>query len=151
MAKPRGGDWLHDEMTALRDAGVDILVCALTTAELHETGLADEPAAARAAGLDFVAIPIPDRQVPDLHTVLPTLQDLAAKLRDGKHVVTHCRFGIGRSSLIAASLLILNGAKPDTAWHSLQQARGLPIPDTADQRDWTTRLAEYLDIPDSTE
>ncbi|GAA2588469.1 hypothetical protein GCM10010399_18090 [Dactylosporangium fulvum] len=36
MAKPRGGDWLTDEMTALRTAGVNILVCALTTPELHE-------------------------------------------------------------------------------------------------------------------
>jgi hypothetical protein len=30
MAKPRGGDRLEDEMTALRNHGVDILACALT-------------------------------------------------------------------------------------------------------------------------
>ena len=38
MAKPRGGDWLPDEMTALKAIGVDVLVCTLTSAELHETG-----------------------------------------------------------------------------------------------------------------
>ncbi|WP_378741246.1 hypothetical protein [Nocardia brasiliensis] len=143
MAKPRGHDWLPDEMTALRAFGVDVLVCALTANELHDTGLADEPAVARGTGLDFVAIPIPDRRVPDLHTILPTLQRLAAMLRDGKHIVTHCRFGIGRYSLLAASLLILNGTDPDTAWHQLQQARELPIPDTAEQRAWTNSLTKH--------
>jgi hypothetical protein len=55
MAKPRGGDWLHEEMTALKTAGVDVLVCALTPPELHETGLGAEARAAREAGLHFVA------------------------------------------------------------------------------------------------
>ncbi|MFI9511285.1 hypothetical protein [Nocardia sp. NPDC052566] len=153
MAKPRGGDWLPDEMAALRAAGVDVLVCALTTPELHDTGLIGEPAAARVAGLDFVAIPIPDRGVPDLHAILPTLKRLAGMLCDGKHIVTHCRFGIGRSSLLAASLLILTGTDPDIAWHQLQRARDLPIPDTAEQRAWTNVLTSHLplDLSDSTE
>jgi hypothetical protein len=54
MAKPRGGDWLTDEMAALHAAGVDILVCALTTAELHEVDLTEEPSTARDSGLEFV-------------------------------------------------------------------------------------------------
>lgn len=29
MARPRGGDWLVDEMAGLREAGVDVLVSAL--------------------------------------------------------------------------------------------------------------------------
>ncbi|MET9616828.1 phosphatase domain-containing putative toxin [Kitasatospora indigofera] len=103
MARPRGNDWLDDEMAALKDCGVDILVCALTGPELDELGLTDEPRAAAAAGLRFVATPIPDRTVPDLAAILPTLRGLAAQLRDGAHVVTHCRAGIGRSSLVAAA------------------------------------------------
>ncbi|GAA2087133.1 hypothetical protein GCM10009780_28320 [Actinomadura alba] len=51
MAKPRGGDWLDDEMAELKAYGVDILVCALTSAELGESGLANEPRAAHEAGL----------------------------------------------------------------------------------------------------
>jgi protein-tyrosine phosphatase len=140
MAKPRGGDWLQDEMSALKAYGVDVLVCALTSTELQESGLEAEAQAAQDAGLHFVSIPIPDRQVPDPATVLPTLRDLAAQLRDGQHIVTHCRFGIGRASLLAASLLILDGAAPDTAWRHLEQARGLAVPDTAEQRDWPGRL-----------
>ena len=140
MAKPRGNDWLDDEMTALRGYGVDTLVCALTRPEMDELGLADEPLAAAAAGLRFVAIPIPDRTVPDRATILPTLRELAEQLEGGARIVTHCRAGIGRSSLLAASLLILNGIAPHTAWARLERARGLAVPDTAEQRDWTLEL-----------
>lgn len=143
MAKPRGRDWLEDEMSALSNVGVDVLVCALTPPELDELGLTAEAKAARSAGLQFVALPIPDRTVPELSTILPTLRDLAGQLRAGAHVVTHCRAGIGRASLLAASLLILNGIDPDTAWNSLEDARGLSVPDTDEQRDWTLKLLEH--------
>ncbi|MGW1976844.1 tyrosine protein phosphatase [Streptomyces sp. NPDC001889] len=141
MAKPRGMDWLADEMNALSTAGVDILVCALTRPELDELGLGAEEREAVAAELQFVAIPIADRTVPDLATVLPTLRTLAERLREGAHVVT--RFGIGRASLLAAALLILNGVDPETAWNRLEQARGLAVPDTAEQREWTGKLLTH--------
>ncbi|GAA2105407.1 protein-tyrosine phosphatase family protein [Actinomadura alba] len=144
MAKPRGGDWLHDEMTALNAEGVDVLVCALTPLELDETGLGAEALSAQVAGLRFVAIPIPDRDVPDLAAVLPTLQQLAEQLRGGAHIVTHCRFGIGRASLLAAALLILNDNAPDEVWNQLEQARGLTVPDTQEQREWTNTLVKHL-------
>jgi protein-tyrosine phosphatase len=144
MAKPRGADWLHDEMAALKAAGVDVLVCALTQPELNESGLGTEAQVAHAAGLHFVAIPIPDRDVPDLRAVLPSLRQLARQLRGGAHVVTHCRFGIGRASLLAAALLVLNGGAPDTVWRQVEQARGLAVPDTAEQREWTTALLRHV-------
>ncbi|GAA2087143.1 hypothetical protein GCM10009780_28340 [Actinomadura alba] len=97
-------------------------------------------APSRAGPPYFVPVPIPDRDVPNLATVLPTIQRLSARLRDGSHVVTHCRFGIGRSSLLAAALMVLNAVDPDTAWHGLEQARGLAVPDTAEQRDWPLKL-----------
>lgn len=142
MARPRGDDWLEDEMTALKSTGVDILVCALTGPELDELGLADEPRTAVTAGLQFVPIPIPDRNVPDLTTILPTLRRLSDELRDGAHVVAHCRAGIGRSSLLAAALLILAGIDPDMAWSQVERARGLAVPDTAEQREWPMSLGE---------
>ncbi|MFG2919811.1 tyrosine protein phosphatase [Kitasatospora sp. NPDC048298] len=140
MARPRGNDWLEDEMAALKNCGVDVLVCALTRLELDELGLADEPRTAATAGLQFVAIPIPDRTVPDLTMILPTLHRLAEQLHEGAHIVTHCRAGIGRSFLLAAALLVLNGIDPDTAWNQIERARGLSVPDTAEQREWTMEL-----------
>jgi integrase len=147
MAKPRGGDWLADEMTALRVAGVDILTSALTAAELHELDLIHEPQAARDAGLQFISMPITDRGTPDPAVVLPHLRRLAERLRAGDHIVTHCRFGIGRASLLAASILVLNGLPPDQAWTRLEHARGLAVPDTPAQRAWPDALLRlpYID------
>jgi protein-tyrosine phosphatase len=93
--------------------------------------------------LRFVAVPVPDRAVPDLATVLPTLRNLAGSLREGAHVVTHCRFGIGRASLLAAALLVLNGFDHDAVWNGLERARGLAVPDTPEQREWTMQLRAY--------
>ncbi|WP_431682847.1 protein-tyrosine phosphatase family protein [Kitasatospora sp. KL5] len=136
MARPRGHDWLADEMAALAAAGADVLVSALTEDEVDELGLAAEPRLAAAAGLEFVPLPIPDRTVPTPSAVLPALHRLAARLREGAHVVVHCRAGIGRSSLLAAALLVLDGTAPDTAWERIERARGLTVPDTPAQRAW---------------
>jgi hypothetical protein len=64
MAKPRGGDRLKDEMTALRNHGVGILICSPAEPELTGSGLATEAREARDAGLHFVEIPIPDARSP---------------------------------------------------------------------------------------
>jgi hypothetical protein len=56
MARPRGGDWLEDEMASLRQAGTDVLVCMLTVPEMRELDLTEEAAVAEAAGLDLAEI-----------------------------------------------------------------------------------------------
>lgn len=142
MARPRGGDWLADEMTALKTAGVDVLVCALTTTELAELDLDEEGQAADEAGLRFIRLPIADRGVPDHQTAKPTLEALAEQLLSGAHVVAHCRFGIGRASLIAASRLVLNGETLDDAWRRIEALRDIQVPDTPEQRDWPAALRQ---------
>jgi protein-tyrosine phosphatase len=136
MAKPRGGDWLADEMTGLREAGVDVLVSALTADEQIEAELRDEPLEAAFAGLRFVSLPITDMGLPERSEVLPTLRELATGLGDGQHVVTHCWAGIGRSSLLAATMMVLTGIAPDDAWRRISEVRGRPVPETADQHEW---------------
>ncbi|MEU3246300.1 MULTISPECIES: phosphatase domain-containing putative toxin [unclassified Streptomyces] len=137
MVRPRGHGLLAADMAALRGAGADILVCALPDAERAELGLTDEPRLAVAAGLRFVALPIPDFTVPSIPVVLPALRELAAELRAGAHVVAHCRCAIGRSSLIAVSLMILLDIAPEAAWTAMERARGTRVPDTEEQRAWT--------------
>jgi protein tyrosine phosphatase (PTP) superfamily phosphohydrolase (DUF442 family) len=144
MAKPRPGDWLDDEMTGLRAIGVDIVVCLLTTSELRELDLAEEPHAASRAGLDFIWFPVPDRSVPETATVLPIVADLTDRIRQGRHVVTHCRAGLGRSSLLAAAVLLHLGHDPDNAWSMISTARGNQVPDTDEQRTWISQLHEHL-------
>ena len=42
VARPRGGDWLEDEVRALREAGITVLVSMLTAEEGEELGLQAE-------------------------------------------------------------------------------------------------------------
>jgi protein-tyrosine phosphatase len=145
MARPRGGDWIEDEMTAARASGVDVVVSALTEDEVRELELEGEEQAAQAAGVSFRSMPIPDRGVPSMEMGVATLlSQLAAAVHEGRHVAVHCRMGIGRSSMIAAILLALQGEDVDAVFQRLQAIRGSPIPDTEEQRSWTRHAVAAL-------
>src|SRR5437016_6316142 len=49
LPRPRGGDWLEDEVRSLRACGVDVLVSLLTRDEAMELDLAGEPGSCAAA------------------------------------------------------------------------------------------------------
>ena len=63
-ARPRGGDWLVDEVVGWRHAGVDVIVSMLTPDEEVELELTEEGNSCEAAGIEFVALSVPDREVP---------------------------------------------------------------------------------------
>src|SRR5205814_8025631 len=63
-SRPRGGDWLEDEIASWRQAGIDTVFSLLTPEEERDLDLADEGHQVRAHGMKFVSFPIPDRQVP---------------------------------------------------------------------------------------
>ena len=64
------------------------------------------------------------------------VQEIATKLGEGGSVAVHCRAGIGRSSLIAASALVYSGSTPETAFEIIGKVRGVDVPDTEGQREW---------------
>jgi protein-tyrosine phosphatase len=57
-----------------------------------------------------------------------------------KPTAIHCRAGIGRSSVIAATILRLGGMEGEAAFDAIERARGLAVPDTEAQRDWLLAL-----------
>jgi protein-tyrosine phosphatase len=142
-ARPRGGDWLEDEIEGWREQGVDTVVSLLTTSENEELGLQDEGRFAKAKGLRFDFFPIEDRDVP---RSAAKLQELAAQLGSeiqlGKNVAVHCRQGIGRSSLVSAAVLLFAGEDLNQALQSIRNARGLDIPETVEQRRWLEQFAK---------
>jgi protein-tyrosine phosphatase len=141
MARPRGGDWLAGELVALRELRVDALVSLLTAEEMLELDLAAEPDLARAAGLRFQSFPIRDYSVPRLNAdTLDFIDQLVADVQAGQTIAVHCRMGIGRSSLIAASALTTLGFAPHEAFARIAAARGCSVPDTDEQQQWVDRF-----------
>jgi len=137
MPRPRGYDWLSDDLRLLQREGVDVLVSALTPSESEELGLSAEAINCGRNNLLFISFPIEDRSVPTSHTEFSALVDQLVEFsKNRKSVVIHCRAGIGRSSLIAASVLVRIGLTVDSAFRAIEESRGCPVPDAPEQRHW---------------
>jgi protein-tyrosine phosphatase len=142
MPRPRAGDWLLDEIAGWRAESIDIVVSLLEQHEVVELELQQEPESCQAAGIEFISFPIPDRSVPASMTGTERLvRTLSAAVAIGKAVAIHCRAGIGRSSLIAACVLVRNGYDVDSAFEVIAKARGVEVPDTQAQRAWVSTFA----------
>jgi protein-tyrosine phosphatase len=143
VPRPRGGDWIWDELQSCRRAGIDIVVSLLTGTEAGELGLKHEREACESAGITFVSLPIPDRGVPaSRQSFKKLIEHLKKELLAGKSVGIHCRQCIGRSSLLAAALLCSFGSSADVAFAQIARYRGRAVPDTEEQREWVRRFAE---------
>ena len=141
MPRPRGGDWLEDDIRLLRREGTDVLVSLLTPDEDIELALEHERAACDGHGIRFRSFPIPDRDVPtSTEAFLKFLDTLHYDLLQGRSIVAHCRAGIGRSSLLLATLLRREGLSTDDAFRRITQARRALVPDTPDQLRWVENL-----------
>ena len=137
LPRPRGGDWLEDEVQGWRAAGVDVVVSLLTSDEVAELDLEQEGRLCEAHDIDFRSFPIVDRSVPaSRKATLDFVKKLAKLLMEGKTIAIHCRQGIGRSALIAACLLVLSGILPDAAFLRVSEGRGCSVPETSEQQQW---------------
>jgi protein-tyrosine phosphatase len=142
-ARPRGGDWLEDEVEGWRRQGIDVVVSLLTDHEKQELDLINEDAIAVRKGIQYFSFPIEDRGVPSSLSETENIAlQLAAEVQEGKKVVIHCRQGIGRSSLLAAAVLISSGEDIASALKVISDARGVEVPETPEQRDWLKHFAK---------
>lgn len=143
--RPRGGDWLKDDIAGWKRADIDAVLSLLTPDEERDLDLRNEAGELRALGMSFTSLPIPDRQIPKSESKLTeVLESVTRDLSAGKNVLVHCRQGVGRSGLVAACLLVKKGMSPGAAVDSVSAARGVSIPETAEQRDWIEHHASAL-------
>ena len=145
VQRPRGGDWLEDEVRRWKQSGLQVVVSLLVPDEDVHFQLEREKAVCEANAMRFVSYPIADRGVPQSPDATVSLvQELERELEGGKSVGVHCRQSIGRSALIAACVMVAAGKEPDEAFEIISAARGLPVPETNEQREWVRRFARQL-------
>ena len=137
--------WLYDVLAAWKDAGADIVVSLLSDREVNDCGLDGEQEHCLELGIEFRRFPITDHGIPDsADAFLELIGDLYDASSKDRGIVAHCLAGIGRSTMVAASLLVRSGLTLDEALERLSEARGFEVPDTTDQRDWLRSLAASL-------
>ena len=140
VLRPRGGEWLEDELLRFKRGGIQTLVSLLEKGEAGWLGLADEGKLSLQLGMEFLSFPIPDTQVPpDPAAFREFIAGLVNRLRHGERIGVHCRGSIGRATLTTAATLIHLGWKPAAALAAIEKARGCEVPDTMEQRAWLMR------------
>jgi len=145
VERPRGDGWLEDDIKSLYEAGIEVLVSALMPAEERELGLTEEAASCSTYNIEFIWLPIDDRSVPRFdHAFTSVLLHIRERMKAGKAIGIHCRACIGRSSVIAASLLVQENFEPEDAFFLIGSARRCPVPDTDEQNEWVYEHVEQL-------
>jgi protein-tyrosine phosphatase len=137
MARPRGNDWLEDEIINLKNCQVGVLVSLLERDEIYDLNLDLEKEHCFAQNIIYINFPISDRGIPKQNDNTDQLIGLLMKkINEGLSVVVHCRMGIGRSSIIAAAILLKYKFKANDIIENIIKIRGIKVPDTDDQLSW---------------
>ena len=103
---------LNDSIEQLKSQGVTIIVTALSSKEMQDSGVGNLPDVIERSGLQWVHAPIEDGVAPD--------EDFQARwshsspmlhqaLANGEKIAMHCIGGSGRTGLLAAHLLLEKG------------------------------------------
>jgi protein-tyrosine phosphatase len=143
--QPAPHEWLRADLAAWKDQGADIVVSLLSDDEMQMGGLTDEPKHCRDVGLEFQQFPIADHGLPEsAEAFLELIETLHAEAQRGRAIVVHCFAGIGRSTLVAASLLVRAGLDLTEALEVISDSRGVTVPDTSAQHRWLEAHAPRL-------
>jgi hypothetical protein len=132
LPRPRGADWLADEIKAWHRAGIQVIVSALTKEEETELELTREADLCKSHRIEYLAFPVADRGVPaSVRATTELVRQLEKKLGEGENVAIHCRQGLAgrpcwphafwqRRASMPPSLLTVFG------WHAAAACRIQP-------------------------
>lgn len=118
VARPRGWDWLDDELAG-------------------QLGLGSGEDAAVGAGLEFFAMPVKDRGVPHSRSEFAaTVSRLEADLESGRAVAIHCCQSVGRADMAAVAIFVESGVCVEEAAGLVSKPSGVAVPETTEQLEW---------------
>lgn len=117
---------LDQDLAVIKAWGATALVTLIEDYELEILSVANLPQKVRALGLEWHQLPIMNRDVPYERFEEKWIisgRVLRQQLRQGQRIVLHCVYGLGRSGMIAARLLVELGESPDLAIRRVRTAR----------------------------
>jgi ADP-ribosyl-[dinitrogen reductase] hydrolase len=126
---PRGRVWRRDlsaDLDAMMDAGIQTVITFLDQQELSRMGAGELPVLVQSRPFRWVQLPITDFGVPSEATVLEwcgLLKLLLDQLHSNERILLHCAAGLGRSGMMAATLLKALGMATDDAIQLIRQSR----------------------------
>ena len=133
--------WLRDlgmDMVRLRRVfRTDCLVSLLDASEFAALGISELGTFASVNGIRPVFFPIPDMHPPherDRDAFMALIEGIISGASAGQNVVIHCRAGIGRSGLVAASVLVARGLTAPDAIKVVREVRSPRSVETSEQR-----------------
>ena len=139
MSRPLGGDDLLEEIENWKKLKIDTIISFLTDEENEELGLEYERMDCRREGFDFIKFPIEAHQSPDSYLKTKALvKNIIDKIHNNSKILMHSRGGIGRVSIIAASVFsTIHGTSTKQSFDNISAVRGFRVPDTDEQILWT--------------
>lgn len=124
-----GGRWDRDlaaDLEVVREWKPDLVIALLEDHEFPLLGIARFRQDVAESGIPWVFAPIVDGSIPSA-AFEATWNELGPRvrtiLRHGGRVLIHCRAGLGRTGLLAATLLVELGASPQSAIAAVRRAR----------------------------
>ena len=145
MPRPRGNDWLEDEIISYKKFGVKVVVSLLEIDEIIELELKKERSFCEQHEIEFLNFPISDYQTPNsFEETRDFVKKLGGFILEKRRIAIHCRQGIGRASLIAASVLIFQGVEVEKVFGLISEKRDRKVPDTQKQIDWVKQFAQRI-------
>lgn len=145
MARPRGGEWLELEVNELLKNELTCLISALETSEIQTLGLEQELDLSKSKGIQFEWFPIPDMGVPSSKIkYLELVLRLSHKVKAKEKIIIHCRQGIGRTSIIAAGILMNLGYSLNESIDLISNTRGVRVPESDTQLEFLRSVEESI-------
>ena len=134
LGKPWNRDLAMD-VTKIAADGADVVVSLIEMAEATELGVPDLGERIEGAGLMWLSFPIRDCGVPGDRAAFEALADRVSGLLDeGRHVVVHCKGGLGRAGTLASTVLVRRGVPPDDAIRRVRAARNGAVENERQER-----------------